>query len=72
MEEKEVLTNEERRYFGLEPILEDWERFTIKPGYAVYFDGDVIRKIISMSTYSGEGWENFLDYNETDNEIHTN
>lgn len=71
MEEKEVLTNEERRYFGLEPILEDWERFTIKPGYAVYFDGDVIRKIISMSTYSGEGWENFLDYNETDNEIHT-
>lgn len=60
MDEKEVLTNEERRYFGLEPILPDWERFIIKPGYTVYFDGDVIRKIISMSTYSGGGWENFL------------
>lgn len=71
MEEKEVLTNEERRYFGLEPILPDWERFTIKPGYVVYFDGDVIRKIISMCTFSGKGWENFFDYIETDNEIHT-
>lgn len=71
MEEREVLNNEERRYFGLEPILPDWERFTIKPGYMVYFDGDVIRKIISMSTSCSEGWENFLDYIETDNEIHT-
>lgn len=71
MDEKEVLTNEERRYFGLEPILPDWERYIIKPGYTVYFDGDVIRKIISMSTYSSGGWENFLSYIETDNEIHT-
>lgn len=71
MEEKEVLTNEERRYFGLEPILPDWERFPIKPGYTVYFDGDVIRKTISICTSSAEGWEKFLGYIETDNEIHT-
>jgi hypothetical protein len=41
-----ILTNDERRYFGLDPIGADWERVEIKPGFDVYFDGDVIRKTI--------------------------
>lgn len=69
--ENPVLTNEERRYFGLEPILPGWECFEIKPGFSVYFDGDVIRKTISFRTLSGAGYENFLDYIENDNEVQT-
>lgn len=69
--EYKVLTNEERRYFGLEPLLPGWERLEIKPGFSVYFDGDVIRKTISFRTLSGMGYENFLEYNESDNEIQT-
>ena len=69
--EFEILTNEERRYFGLEPIRAEWERFEVKPGFWVYFEGDVIRKTIALGTLSGEKYKNFLDYDENDNEIHT-
>lgn len=66
-----VLSNEERKYFGLEPILPDWDCVEIKNGYYAFFDGDVIRKTISIGTLSGEGFENYLDYGEQDNEIQT-
>lgn len=66
-----VLNNEERKYFGLEPILPDWDCVEIKNGYYAFFDGDVIRKTISIGTLSGEGFENYLDYGEQDNEIQT-
>jgi hypothetical protein len=69
--EKTILTNEERLYFGLEPILPEWERVEIKNGYVVYFDGNIIRKTISYSTLSGEEYKNYLDYLESDNEIIT-
>lgn len=71
MIEKSVLTNEERRYFGLEPIHSSWERYEVKEGFIVYFDGDVIRKTISGNTLSGPGLENYLEYTESDNEIYT-
>lgn len=69
--ENNVLTNEERRYFGLDPILPKWERFEVKPGFIAYFDGDTIRKTVSFRTAPDAENENFLDYHETDNEIHT-
>lgn len=69
--ENQVLTNQERRYFGLEPILQAWQRFEIKPGFFVYFEEDTIRKTISWRTVSGAGYEDFLEYIESDNEIQT-
>ncbi|NLW70736.1 MAG: hypothetical protein GX061_06620 [Eubacteriaceae bacterium] len=62
-----ILTNEERKYFGLEPILPQWERHEVKEGFIVYFDGDVIRKTISVNTLLGADYE----YMESDNEIYT-
>lgn len=69
--EFEILTNEERRYFGLEPIRAEWERFEVKPGFWVYFEGDVIRKTIFLGTLPGEKYKDFLEYAENDNEIYT-
>lgn len=66
-----VLTNEERPYFGLDAVLSQWECVEIKPGFLAYFDGEIIRKTISYRTLSGAGYENFLEYIESDHEICT-
>lgn len=60
------LTNEQRKYLGLELVDPSWERVeisnSIKPEYEtgkviLYFDGDVIRKTISIG-YDGSYREN--------------
>lgn len=42
--EFKVLSNYERRYFGLDETDPTWERYEIKSGYIVYFDA-----ILSLS-----------------------
>lgn len=61
-----ILTNLERKYFGLNPIKENWERVDIKETYTIYFDGDCIRKTISFSDA-----DNRIDYQEKDTLILT-
>ena len=43
MNKQFILTNEQRKYLGLNPIEEHWEVMDIK-GTLYYFDGDVIKK----------------------------
>jgi len=59
------LTNEQRPYFGLEKIDENWEEIEIKEGTSAFFEGDIIKKIIT--------WENFrqFEHNEIDTKIET-
>ncbi len=59
------LTNEQRPYFGLNLIEKQWEEVEIKEGTTVFYDGDVIRKIIT--------WENYgqYEYKERDTELIT-
>lgn len=38
------LTNLQRKYLGLQPVEDHWERVKIRDEVYVYFDGDVIRK----------------------------
>ncbi|MCR2807579.1 immunity 26/phosphotriesterase HocA family protein [Paenibacillus soyae] len=46
------LTNEQRPYFGLDPVREEWEEVEIKSGTTVYFDQeDVIRKVIKFDPF---------------------
>ncbi|UBB18381.1 immunity 26/phosphotriesterase HocA family protein [Comamonas odontotermitis] len=45
------LTNEQRRYLGLDPIEKGWELVKLFDSY-VYFDGDIIRKEITSSENS--------------------
>jgi hypothetical protein len=35
------LTNEQRPYFGLDPIREQWEEVEIKEGTTVFYEGDI-------------------------------
>lgn len=56
------LTNEIRHYVGLEPLKEHWEQAELRKGFWVCFDGEVIRKRISVSNAS---------YTEADVEILT-
>lgn len=50
------LNNEQRKVFGLEPIMNNWDRVTLKgdqyrPDSVLYYDGDTIRRqIISTPT----------------------
>ncbi|RFZ91799.1 hypothetical protein D0C36_10115 [Mucilaginibacter conchicola] len=59
------LSNEQRRYLGLDPVEPHWEKASLKSGPyreegIVYFDGDVIkRRIISTDTLYNE-----TQYNE--------
>lgn len=48
MDNKFMLTNEQRRYLGLEPVEAHWEVMDIK-GTLYYFDGDIIKKEIITS-----------------------
>lgn len=45
------LTNEQRKYLGLTPIAEHWERVALFNSF-VYFDGDVIRKQFTVDEQS--------------------
>ncbi len=47
------LTNEQRKYFGLEPVEETWDRVQID-GFdsIIYFDGNVIKKKVNSSDNS--------------------
>lgn len=43
------LTNDQRKYFGLEPIMDSWDKVqfkgdTYRPDSILYFEGDTIRK----------------------------
>ena len=42
------LTNNERKYLGLLPVEKNWELIKLKDMY-LYFDGDIIRKKITVS-----------------------
>lgn len=63
------LNNEQRRYFGLEPIESHWERVILqgdkhRPDTILYFDGDTIkRQIISTRTTYKEFHFNEQTYN---------
>ena len=49
------LTNEQRKYLGLIPVEEDWELVKLDYKYEdiyFYFDGNIIRKKISLSENS--------------------
>ena len=55
MKLKFELTNEQRKYLGLIPVEEDWEFVKLDYKYEdiyFYFDGDIIRKKISLSENS--------------------
>lgn len=72
-----ILTNEQRPYFGLNPIEKSWERLDIKDGYTVYFNGNIIRKVISCSAdnltadINNTTYKINISYKEEDNEIET-
>ncbi|UTC64120.1 immunity 26/phosphotriesterase HocA family protein [Treponema sp. OMZ 788] len=69
MSKKFILTNEQRKYLGLNPIEAHWEVMDIK-GSLYYFDGDTIKKEISASDYEGEAFyykENELDVETGEN-----
>ncbi|AYH01764.1 hypothetical protein F6Q07_01875 [Pectobacterium parmentieri] len=51
-----------RPYFGLEPLSTEWDILSIRDGYFICFDGDTIRKRITVTE---------LNYQEEDVIIHT-
>ena len=68
MKLKFELTNEQRKYLGLIPVEEDWELVKLNYKYEniyFYFDGDIIRKKISLSENSH--YETELNEKTTEN-----
>ncbi|MCA9004493.1 MAG: hypothetical protein KDA70_04400 [Planctomycetaceae bacterium] len=60
-----ALTNRQREYFGLEPVQEEWETLELKD-MLVYFEGDLIRKVICYEISKDYGYQEY-DYElETD------
>ena len=59
-----ALTNKQRKYFGLEPVEKKWDQVELKD-MILYFDGDLIRKVICYE-YSKE-----YGYREYDYELQT-
>lgn len=59
------LSDKQRRYFGLDPIDEHWDEVEIKEGTTVFYDGDVIKKIIT-SEYTKR-----VEFTECDTELYT-
>lgn len=55
MKDRYLLTNEQRKYVGLEPIEEHWEAMDIK-GTLYFFDGDIIRKEITSIGYGEDSF----------------
>jgi hypothetical protein len=46
------LTNEQRPYFGLDPVRDEWEEVEVKPGTTVFYDQEeVIRKVIKFDPF---------------------
>ncbi|MDQ6421274.1 immunity 26/phosphotriesterase HocA family protein [Paenibacillus sp. LHD-117] len=60
------LTNEQRQYFGLDGIEDDWDEVEIKTGTIVFYQGDVIRKVIHFDLFRT------FTYKEYDTELFTN
>lgn len=60
-----IITNDQRLFFGLKQIDEQWDEVKIKEGTTVFYDGDMIKKIIT--------WENLkrYEYKERDTELKT-
>lgn len=50
---KIILRNEDRKYLGLTPIEDHWERMDIKH-ITLFFDGDVIRKKITHAEFESQ------------------
>lgn len=60
-----ALTNRQRKYFGLAPAKKQWDPVELKD-MLVYFDGDLIRKVICYEIGKEYGYQEF-DYElETD------
>lgn len=57
---KDILNNEQRPYFGLDPIDPQWDEIEIKPGFTVFFDGETIKKVVSCFERRG------IEYKEYD------
>lgn len=55
MKDRFLLTNEQRKYVGLEPIKEHWEAMDLK-GTLYFFDGDIIRKEITSIGYGEDSF----------------
>lgn len=56
------LTNEQRYYYGLSPIDEKWEKvvkysvtWNLKKRSEIFFEGNIIKKMIFEQKYTGEG-----------------
>jgi len=62
---QDVLNNAQRPYFGLNPIDPKWDKVEVKSGYTVFFEGNVIKKIISFSCPGRD------EYRECDTELPT-
>lgn len=45
------LTNEDRKYLGLEPVQDNWERVKLSDTTYLYFEGNTIKKYIYISNY---------------------
>ena len=43
------LTNEQRKYLGLEPVDTSWDLVEIAKGYYLYFNGNIVRKYIGIT-----------------------
>ena len=50
---KIILRNEDRKYLGLTPIEDHWERMNIKH-ITLFFDGDIIRKKITHAEFESQ------------------
>jgi len=62
----DILNNSQRPFFGLNPIDPEWDEVEIKPGYTLFFDGNVVKKVISFLSYRA-----FDEYREYDTELPT-
>ena len=43
------LTNEQRKYLGLKPVQDNWDKVQLTDNIYIYFEGDTIKKQISFS-----------------------
>ncbi|MCL2118926.1 MAG: immunity 26/phosphotriesterase HocA family protein [Planctomycetaceae bacterium] len=59
---QDILNNSQRPYFGLNPIDPKWDEVEIKPGYTVFFDGNVIKKVISLFPPPSMEWDKYREY----------
>lgn len=60
------LKNHQRKYFGLMPVGDNWDRIELPKGLVCYFDQNIIKKVVINNK------EYFDYYSEFDTEIPTN